>query len=275
MAECRTTAEQHTPPQRRVKGAGKPLPDVAGPGTEARGCETQPRARRHAPRPFHQDRSQDNFNRGALNLMKGGIVYSNFVATVSPRYAWEIMHTDQSRGLGHTLNVHRRKFGRLLAGTSSPGRRPCASRPSRGVVVKGGAVRLKASSAFGAPVAANEARAPAFARRPRCRRAFAPALCTAARPPGARDGAPAPRRGRSPRPRRPRASAAAPRPGSTRSSARSSSIEPKRSAGVTDSPRRSTPSAGAGHRTLEAPAHAPLGHVEHVLVAAAANGRSP
>jgi len=65
---------------------------------------------------FHQDRLQDNFNRGALNLMKGGIVYSNFVATVSPRYAWEIMHTDQSRGLGHTLNVHRRKFGGILNG---------------------------------------------------------------------------------------------------------------------------------------------------------------
>ena len=28
-------------------------------------------------------------HRAALNLMKGGIVYSNFVTTVSPHYAWE------------------------------------------------------------------------------------------------------------------------------------------------------------------------------------------
>jgi starch synthase len=65
---------------------------------------------------FHQDRLQDNFNRSAINLMKGGIVYSNFVTTVSPRYAWEIMNTSQSYGLGHTLDVHRAKFGGILNG---------------------------------------------------------------------------------------------------------------------------------------------------------------
>ncbi|HYK88973.1 MAG TPA: glycogen synthase [Acidobacteriota bacterium] len=65
---------------------------------------------------FHQDRLQDNFNRAALNLMKGGIVYSNFVTTVSPRYAWEIMNTSQSHGLGHTLHIHQRKVGGILNG---------------------------------------------------------------------------------------------------------------------------------------------------------------
>lgn len=65
---------------------------------------------------FHPDRLQDNFNRSAINLMKGGIVYSNFVTTVSPRYAWEILHTDQSFGLGHTLQVHRHKMGGILNG---------------------------------------------------------------------------------------------------------------------------------------------------------------
>jgi starch synthase len=65
---------------------------------------------------FHQDRLQDNFNHSALNLMKGGIVYSNFVTTVSPRYAWEIMTTNQSCGLGHTLHVHRQKIGGVLNG---------------------------------------------------------------------------------------------------------------------------------------------------------------
>ncbi len=65
---------------------------------------------------FHQDRLQDNFNRSAINLMKAGIVYSNFVTTVSPTYAWEIMHTDLSYGLGHTLHIHGQKVGGILNG---------------------------------------------------------------------------------------------------------------------------------------------------------------
>jgi starch synthase len=65
---------------------------------------------------FRPDRLQDNSNPAAINLMKGGIVYSNFVTTVSPRYAWEILHTDQSCGLGPTLHAHRGKFGGILNG---------------------------------------------------------------------------------------------------------------------------------------------------------------
>lgn len=65
---------------------------------------------------FHQDRLQDNFNRSAINLMKAGIVYSNFVTTVSPTYASEIMHTDLSYGLGRTLHIHQQKFGGILNG---------------------------------------------------------------------------------------------------------------------------------------------------------------
>jgi starch synthase len=65
---------------------------------------------------FHQDRLQDNFNPSGINMMKGGIVYSNFVTTVSPRYAWEITNTPQNYGLGHTLFVHRNKFGGILNG---------------------------------------------------------------------------------------------------------------------------------------------------------------
>ena len=37
---------------------------------------------------FDDDRLRDNFNHGAINLMKGGIVYSNFITTVSPEHAW-------------------------------------------------------------------------------------------------------------------------------------------------------------------------------------------
>ncbi len=65
---------------------------------------------------FHQDRLQDNANRAALNLMKGGIVYSNFVTTVSPHYAWEIMNTNQDYGLGRTLHTHAGKIGGILNG---------------------------------------------------------------------------------------------------------------------------------------------------------------
>jgi len=65
---------------------------------------------------FRQERLQDNFNPSAINLMKAGIVYSNFVTTVSRRYAWEIMTTPQSYGLGQTLHIHRSKLGGILNG---------------------------------------------------------------------------------------------------------------------------------------------------------------
>ena len=48
--------------------------------------------------------------------MKGGIVYSNFITTVSPQHAWETTYTDQGMGLGHTLHIHRGKFGGVLNG---------------------------------------------------------------------------------------------------------------------------------------------------------------
>jgi starch synthase len=63
-----------------------------------------------------QERLQDHSHHGAFNLMKGGIVYSNFVTTVSPHYAWEIKNTDLGYGLQHTLYVHGNKFGGVLNG---------------------------------------------------------------------------------------------------------------------------------------------------------------
>jgi starch synthase len=62
------------------------------------------------------ERLQDPSNPRAVNLMKGGIVFSNFVTTVSPRYAWEIQHTDQGMGLQGVLREHNRKFGGVLNG---------------------------------------------------------------------------------------------------------------------------------------------------------------
>jgi starch synthase len=65
---------------------------------------------------FRYEQMRDNFNTSAINLMKGGIVYSNFIATVSPRHAWEARFTNQSFGLSHTLDIHQNKFGGVLNG---------------------------------------------------------------------------------------------------------------------------------------------------------------
>lgn len=65
---------------------------------------------------FDYDRLRDNFNPGAINLMKGGIVYANFITTVSPTHAQEARFTDQGCGLGPTLNIHASKFGGVLNG---------------------------------------------------------------------------------------------------------------------------------------------------------------
>ena len=65
---------------------------------------------------MNRDRLLDDHRPGAVNLLKGGIVYSNFVTTVSPRYAHEIQHTHLGMGLQRILGVHHRKFGGVLNG---------------------------------------------------------------------------------------------------------------------------------------------------------------
>ncbi|MBP5972895.1 glycogen synthase GlgA [Brasilonema sp. CT11] len=65
---------------------------------------------------FQYDKLQDNFNPFALNFMKGGIVYSNAVTTVSPHHAWEARYTDIGYGLGHTLHLHQDRFTGVLNG---------------------------------------------------------------------------------------------------------------------------------------------------------------
>lgn len=75
--------------------------------------------RAHLGRPEHfldQQRLGDDVHHGALNLMKGGIVYSNFVTTVSPNHAAEARFTDGGFGLGRALDVHQGKFGGILNG---------------------------------------------------------------------------------------------------------------------------------------------------------------
>jgi starch synthase len=65
---------------------------------------------------MRQDRLQDDSRPAAVNLMKGGIVYSNFVTTVSPSYAQEIRHTRLGMGLQRILELHQHKLGGILNG---------------------------------------------------------------------------------------------------------------------------------------------------------------
>ncbi len=62
------------------------------------------------------ERLLDHTHANAVNLMKGGIVYSNFTTTVSPRYSEEIRHSELGEGLQDTLNRHSAKVGGVLNG---------------------------------------------------------------------------------------------------------------------------------------------------------------
>ncbi|KAG6554493.1 hypothetical protein Mapa_003871 [Marchantia paleacea] len=62
------------------------------------------------------DRMQDNFAHDRVNLLKGGIVFSNVVTTVSPTYAQEVRAPEGGRGLHLTLAQHSKKFLGVLNG---------------------------------------------------------------------------------------------------------------------------------------------------------------
>lgn len=68
---------------------------------------------------FRPEQMRDNANPRALNLMKSGIVYSNFVTTVSPHYAWEATFTNQGYGLSSTLKQFQQKFDGILNGVDN------------------------------------------------------------------------------------------------------------------------------------------------------------
>lgn len=60
-------------------------------------------------------RAQDDFGRD-LNLLKGGIVFSDFITTVSHTYAKEVLHHEGGMGLHLTLQNHHHKFIGILNG---------------------------------------------------------------------------------------------------------------------------------------------------------------
>ncbi|WP_240342347.1 glycogen synthase [Methylococcus sp. EFPC2] len=65
---------------------------------------------------FNYERMRDNHNPHAINLMKAGVVYSNFVTTVSPRHAVEAKDQGQGFGLEPTLHIHHNKYGGVING---------------------------------------------------------------------------------------------------------------------------------------------------------------
>ncbi|KAK7319296.1 hypothetical protein RJT34_04015 [Clitoria ternatea] len=62
------------------------------------------------------DRMQDNSAHDRVNAVKGGVVFSNIVTTVSPTYAQEVRTTEGGHGLHSTLSAHSKKFIGILNG---------------------------------------------------------------------------------------------------------------------------------------------------------------
>jgi len=59
---------------------------------------------------------QDHVYPHLINLLKGGIVYSNFTTTVSPNYAKEVLTPEGGKGLESTLSRHQDRFQGVLNG---------------------------------------------------------------------------------------------------------------------------------------------------------------
>lgn len=59
---------------------------------------------------------QDNIYPEALNLLKGAVVYADYVTTVSPNYAKEVLTPEGGRGMESTLNLYKSKFCGILNG---------------------------------------------------------------------------------------------------------------------------------------------------------------
>ena len=65
---------------------------------------------------YSPERLMDHKKPKDINFMKGGIVYSNYVNTVSPHHAWEARFSPFGFGLNSVLDHHHGKFGGILNG---------------------------------------------------------------------------------------------------------------------------------------------------------------
>jgi len=59
---------------------------------------------------------QDNLDPSLINLLKGAMVYADFITTVSPNYAKEVKTPEGGRGLEKTLIQYQQKFKGVLNG---------------------------------------------------------------------------------------------------------------------------------------------------------------
>jgi len=62
------------------------------------------------------DKLQDLLDPSLVNLLKGGIVYADFVTTVSPNYAKEVKTVEGGRGLDSVIRKYEKKFQGILNG---------------------------------------------------------------------------------------------------------------------------------------------------------------
>lgn len=62
------------------------------------------------------DKMQDLYYPETINLLKGAIVYSDYITTVSPTYSWEVTTIEGGRGLEATIQKYANKFEGVLNG---------------------------------------------------------------------------------------------------------------------------------------------------------------
>lgn len=62
------------------------------------------------------DKLEDNIHPGTINLLKGAIVYSDYITTVSPSYAKEVKTAEGGRGLDKTIIQYENKFSGVING---------------------------------------------------------------------------------------------------------------------------------------------------------------
>ncbi len=62
------------------------------------------------------EKMQDLYYPETINLLKGGIVYADYITTVSPTYAWEVTTMEGGRGLDHVIKKYLSKFQGVLNG---------------------------------------------------------------------------------------------------------------------------------------------------------------
>lgn len=65
---------------------------------------------------LHAEKMGDPYEKRLINLLKGGIVYSDYLTTVSPNYAWEATTPEGGRGLDAFLRKYIFKFEGVLNG---------------------------------------------------------------------------------------------------------------------------------------------------------------